>query len=58
MTKFDFQHQFSTSKIIRFFLIFFFIEEYDFRSKFFYFLQLVTTPILKIQSFHLTTVDF
>ena len=52
---------------------YFFIEEYHFRSKFFYwhflitsifkslyfhFWQLKTTLILKIQWFHLTTVDF
>ena len=33
--KFDFQSQFSMSKIIRIFLNFFFIEEYQFRSTFF-----------------------
>ena len=33
--KFDFQSQFSMSKIIRIFLNFFFIEEYYFRSTFF-----------------------
>ena len=31
----DFQSQFSMSKIIRIFLIFFFIEEYDFRGTLF-----------------------
>jgi hypothetical protein len=31
----DFQSQFSTSKIIRIFLNFFFIEEYQFKSTFF-----------------------
>ena len=35
VTKFDFQSQFSMSKIIRIFLIFFFIEEYQFRGTFF-----------------------
>ena len=33
--KFDFQSQFSMSKIIQIFLNFFFIEEYKFRSTFF-----------------------
>ena len=33
--KFDFQIQFSMSKIIGIFLIFFFIKEYQFRSTFF-----------------------
>ena len=33
--KFDFQSQFSMSKIIRIFLNFFFIEEYQFMSTFF-----------------------
>ena len=33
--KSDFQSQFSMSKIIRIFLIFFFIEEYQFRRRFF-----------------------
>ena len=33
--KFDFQSQFSMSKIIRIFLDFFFIEEFQLRSKFF-----------------------
>ena len=33
--KFDFQSQFSTSKIIWIFLIFFFIEGYQFRRRFF-----------------------
>ena len=33
--KFDFQTQFSMSKIIRIFLISFFIEEYQFRGMFF-----------------------
>ena len=32
--KFDFQSQFSMSKIIRIFLNFFFIEEYQFKSYF------------------------
>ena len=35
VSKFDFQSQFSVSKIIRIFLNFFFIEEYQFRSTFF-----------------------
>ena len=35
MPKFDFQSQFSMSKIIQIFLNFFFIEEYQFRSTFF-----------------------
>ena len=34
MPKFDFQRQFSTSKIIRIFLSLFFIEEYQFRGMF------------------------
>ena len=33
--KFDFQSQFSKSKIIQVFLNFFFIEEYQFRGMFF-----------------------
>jgi hypothetical protein len=33
--KSDFQSQFSMSKIIQTFLIFFFIEEYQFRRRFF-----------------------
>ena len=33
--KSDFQRQFSMSNIIRIFLIFFFIEEYQFRGSFF-----------------------
>ena len=59
----DFQSQFSMSKIIRIFLNFFFIEEYQFRRTFFVidflkhfitkmmlnFWQLTTTPILEIQ---------
>ena len=32
VSKFDFQNQFAVSKIIRIFLNFFFIEEYQFRS--------------------------
>ena len=35
MSKFDFQSQFSSAKIIRIFLNFFFIEEYQFRSTLF-----------------------
>ena len=35
MTIFDFQSQFPMSKIIRIFLNFFFIEEYQFRGMFF-----------------------
>ena len=35
LPKFDFQSQFSMSKIIRIFLNLFFIEEYQFRSTFF-----------------------
>ena len=35
--KLDLQSQFSLSKVIRIFLIFFFIEEYQFRSMFFVF---------------------
>ena len=35
MTISDFQSQFSMSKIIQIFLIFFFIEEYQFRGMFF-----------------------
>ena len=64
--KFDFQSQFSMSKIIWIFLNLFFIEEYQFRSTFFfktlhcsitkmmpYFWQLAINPKLKIQQFPL-----
>ena len=44
--KFDFQSQFSTSKIIGIFLIFFFIEEYQFRSTFFV-IDIFITSIFK-----------
>ena len=48
----NFQSQLSISKIVRIFLNFFFIEEYQFRSTSFVidiFWHLPTNPILKIQ---------
>ena len=47
MPKSVFQRQFSTSKIIRIFLIFFFIEEYKFRSTFLDKINFSTTLLLK-----------
>jgi hypothetical protein len=57
--KFDIQSQFSTSKMIQNFLIFFFIKEYEFRSTFFellYFLKWCpcfdSSPLIQFSKFN------